>query len=89
MADQIPLKAIFNPDGTVKTLAEFSVTDTTPILNGGTGVSSLGTVTGGAGVTVVDGIGASVRSFSISIDSNTLNILGGSVTGTLDGGEYS
>lgn len=88
MADRIPLKAIFNENGSVKTLAEFAVTDIVPIANGGTGVLSLGTVLGGSGVTISDGVGAVVKSFSISIDTNTLSMLGNNVTGTIDGGSY-
>lgn len=88
MADSIPLKALFNPDGSVKTLAEFAVTDTVAIANGGTGTDALGTVLGGAGINIIDGVSAVVKSFSVSIDSNTLSILGGNITGTIDGGSY-
>ena len=89
MADAIPLKALFNPDNSVKTLAEFSVTDTVAIANGGTGADALGTVLGGTGIIVTDGVSAVVKSFSVSIDPNTLNILGGNLSGIIDGGSYS
>ena len=89
MADSLPLKALFNPDGSVKTLAEFSVTDTIPVSNGGTGVSNLGSVVGGSGISVANGAGAVVKSFTISFDGSTLSFPGSSLTGVIDGGEYS
>ena len=90
MANSIPLKALFNPDGSVKTLAEFSITDTVPVANGGTGTSTLGTVVGGGGITVTDGVGAVINSFSVSLDSSTVVVPGESIQGgIIDGGSFS
>ena len=89
MADAIPLKAIFNPDGSVKTLAEFTVADSLPSLNGGTGVTNLGTVIGGNGVTVTDGAGAVIKSFTVTVDEADLIIAGQNLIGVVDGGTYS
>ena len=89
MAETIPLKALFNPDESLKSLAEFAISDTIGVSHGGTGVSSLGSVIGGSGISVTDGAGAVVKSFTIAFDGSTLSFPGGSLTGTIDGGSYS
>lgn len=89
MANPIPLKAIFNPDGSVKTLAEFTTADAVSVSAGGTGVTALGTAIGGHGVSITNGSGAVVRSLTITVDETVLNVPGLRLTGTIDGGSYS
>ena len=44
MAEKTPLKAIYNEDNTVKSLAEFTVADYIGVQDGGTGVGELGSI---------------------------------------------
>ena len=43
MADQVPIKGIFNGSGDPTGLAEFTVSDTIGYADGGTGLNTLGT----------------------------------------------
>ena len=43
MADKVPLKGIFNGSGDPTGIAEFTTSDTLGFVDGGTGLSALGT----------------------------------------------
>lgn len=90
MAEKTPLKAIYNEDNTVKSLAEFTVADYIGVQDGGTGVGELGSiVSGDSSIIVTGGSGSVINNVIISFDSANLSFGGSKITGTLDGGSWN
>lgn len=95
MANATPLKAIYNTDGegnvtTVKSLAEFTVSDVVPTVDGGTGVSQLGSIVAGSDkVTITGGSGSVINTVVIDVDLGSVSVNASQMSGTLDGGTYT
>lgn len=90
MSEITPLKAVYNVDESVKSLAEFTVNDVVGVPDGGTGVSTLGNiVSGDPSVTITGGQGSVVGNVIIGISTAGLNFVGGNLTGIVDGGTFT
>ena len=90
MAEKTPLKAIYNQDDTVKSLAEFTVSDVIGVSDGGTGVGTLGNMVAGDGsVTITGGQGSVVGNVVISVNTSTISFSAPNLTGIVDGGTFT
>ena len=95
MADTIPLKAIYNTDNlgnvtTVKSLAEFTVSDVIGVPDGGTGVAQLGSIiSDNDNVTIEGGASSVISTVKIGVNLQGLTVSTDQLSGIIDGGTFT
>jgi len=85
MANQVPLKALFDESGNVTSIGQFTPTDTVSVSDGGTGVESLtiGNIIIGNGTDAFQSVSRGsllAGDASVTITGGTNSVVGGNVT---------